>query len=332
MSTYKDEAFVGQAIESVLNQSYTDIEFLIILDKPIDRTAEIVLSYKDDRIRIIENEQNLGLTISLNKGLKIARGEFLARIDADDICTPGRLEEQLAFFEQHPDVAVCGGYFEFIESGEVIRFPLDHDAIKLELFRSNALCHSSVMFRTALLRDKGLVYDEHFTFAQDYNLWSRAIQDLKFANLNEILVRFRRHAGQISIEKAKEQQGFADETRLKQLENLGIIANEKEKATHLKLIKRETLENIEEYKYAMIWVEQLMDHNEQSAYFDGKLFGEFCKGLAHDAGRNYFIRKKYSRQLIKDLYNKEAELYRQHGFLGRLGIIIKSIIGWRASG
>lgn len=114
LSVYNDAKYVGVAIESVLAQTFTDFELIIIDDASTDESLSIARDFADERIRIVENEENLGLTKSLNKGISLAQGKYIARMDSDDICLPTRFEKQVAYLDAHPDVGVCGGWVELI--------------------------------------------------------------------------------------------------------------------------------------------------------------------------------------------------------------------------
>jgi glycosyltransferase involved in cell wall biosynthesis len=133
MSVYNGEKYLRQAIESILQQTYTDFEFIIIDDGSTDSSREIIQSYDDKRIRLVINEQNIGLTKSLNKGIRLAKGEFIARMDADDISLPQRFEKQVAYLDSHPEVGVLGTYANIIDHrGKIINniiFPTEHETI-----------------------------------------------------------------------------------------------------------------------------------------------------------------------------------------------------------
>lgn len=183
MSVYNGEIYLHDAIDSILNQTFTDFEFLIINDCSTDRTAEILQSYNDPRIKIINNEKNIGLTKSLNKGLKIARGEYIARQDADDVSAPDRLKKEIDFLRAHRDYAVVGTFVKVLnEDSEVILLPVSliEDAPIRDFFkRSNCLTHGSTMLRKKCLLDVGF-YDESIARAQDYDLWLRLSEEVSF--------------------------------------------------------------------------------------------------------------------------------------------------------
>jgi glycosyltransferase involved in cell wall biosynthesis len=190
MSVWNGEAHVAAAVESILAQSFRAFEFLIIDDASTDQTPQILRSYADERVRVIRNESNLGLTRSLNRGLEFARGELIARQDADDWSHPQRLERQVAFLDWHSAVAAVGAQARLVDGrGASLGnkdFPLTHDGICWMHLFDNALAHSAVTFRKA-----AGAYGETYSASQDYELWSRLSTDHQLANLRERLVTLR---------------------------------------------------------------------------------------------------------------------------------------------
>lgn len=235
MSVYNAELFLSQAIDSVLNQTLTDFEFLIFEDKSTDSSLDILRSYSDTRIRLITNAENIGLTKNLAAGMTMARSEYIARMDADDICMPNRLEQQLAYLNEHPDVSILGSAVIFFdESGMefVAHQPLENEEIKCTLFYGFTMLHPSVMMRKSDFEKHGLNYDVTFRVSQDHDLWTRAIRFLRFSNLHEPLLKMREHAGKIGKTRKPLQQEFSDLIRQRQLLELGITPT----ANQLKLL------------------------------------------------------------------------------------------------
>ena len=135
MPVYNCEAYVGEAIDSILGQSFTDFEFLIIDDASNDNTVSVIQSFTDSRIRLIEKPRNTGYTNSLNYGLTIAKGEYIARMDGDDISLPERFAKQVTFMDAYPEVVACGTTYSIIGSSEIKNVPLNHDDIKVQLLQ-----------------------------------------------------------------------------------------------------------------------------------------------------------------------------------------------------
>lgn len=195
MAVYNGERYLREAIESILVQSYQDFELLIVNDGSTDRTRDIILSYRDGRIRLLDNEGNIGLTKSLNRGLRLAQGELVARQDADDLSEPDRLARQVAFMERHPEVALLGTWYKEIDASGALtgygRLPCELADIRWSLLFFSPFVHSAVMLRKPLVLERAGFYDESLIYSQDYELWRRIARSLPVANLDEYLVRLR---------------------------------------------------------------------------------------------------------------------------------------------
>jgi GT2 family glycosyltransferase len=217
MSVYNGEKYLREAVESILNQTFTDFEFLIINDGSTDKSIEILQSYNDPRIKIISNEKNLGLTKSLNKGLNVARGQYIARMDADDISDPYRLEKQVSFLDMHPEIGLLGTQCQTVYSNcldfELMQKPTNDLQIRWEILFECPFAHPTIMMRKNVLLTNNLKYDETFHVAEDYELWTRLLKYTYGMNLNEPLMLYRVHSTNVSIEHKD-----------KQLENRNIIA------------------------------------------------------------------------------------------------------------
>ncbi len=215
MSVYNAEKYLREAVDSILNQSFTDFEFIIIDDCSTDGSAEILFEFseKDDRIRLITNDNNCGLTLSLNKGLRLANGEFIARMDGDDIADVNRFEKQIAYMLEHNDCVVLSGKVAFIDSdgmklGESDN-PLGHVDIEGRLWQGfgSAMVHAAVMFRKAAV-DKVGGYRIEAGRSEDLDLYLRLGEVGKLANLQDILLQFRRHCKSVTAVAKKEKKKF----------------------------------------------------------------------------------------------------------------------------
>lgn len=196
MAVYNGEKYLQESVESVLNQTFPDLEFIIVDDGSTDRTWPILAKYDDPRIRLIQNVKNIGLASSLNKALSIAVGSYVARMDADDISLPDRLAIQHRYLEANPEVGVLGTQMIIIDmygrGSKTYHVPSTHGAILWGLFFGNPLAHPTVMFR----RDPVVAcggYDETIKASQDKDLWIRLCDRIRFANLEDRLVKYRRH-------------------------------------------------------------------------------------------------------------------------------------------
>ncbi len=214
MSVYNGEKYLREAIDSILNQTFKDFESIIINDGSTDSSREIILSYNDPRIRLIDNEKNTGLTHSLNKGLQLAKGEYIARQDADDISLPERLERMTDFLDKNKDVELLGSSFINIdEKGKELSVSLlntDDKEIKNMLLSGNHFGFE--MFRKRVMEKVGF-YREEFRYAQDYDLALRIAEVSKVANIKEPLYKYRITPNSISTVKRIEQDKYAELAR-----------------------------------------------------------------------------------------------------------------------
>jgi glycosyltransferase involved in cell wall biosynthesis len=212
MSVFNDQGYLTQAIESILGQSYSDFEFLII-DDGSTQDLEALSSFSDSRI-VIHRQANIGLTRSLNKGIAMASGEFIARMDADDISAPERLQAQISEIESDPKLDLVGSFFEIVDDQGMLieRKELITDPI-YRLWRlqfHNNYGHGTVMFRKKAVMDVGM-YNESLMYAQDFDLWSRLSQRNNTSVVPEVLYSYRliQHGQQASVKNYDAQLATA---------------------------------------------------------------------------------------------------------------------------
>ena len=209
MSVHNGADYLREAIDSILRQSLADFELVVIDDASTDGCAEILRSYRDARIVGLQNRDRLGLTRSLNRGLRIARGDYIARIDADDRAHPQRLRRQAAFLDRYPDhILVGSGYREIDAAGEVIatwRKPMGDIELRWVSLLRTALEHSSVTFRRTRADGAPVFYDERWRTAQDAELWLRLLEQGKGCVLEAPLLDYRVHDRAISSTHGSEQ-------------------------------------------------------------------------------------------------------------------------------
>ncbi|MBQ6062959.1 MAG: glycosyltransferase [Prevotella sp.] len=231
------EEHLRLAIKSIFQQSYQDIE-LIIIDDASNEDCKFVLDCLCERkksVTIVHNEANLGLTKSLNIGIKLAKGEFVARMDADDFSVSNRIEKQVDYFNSHQDIDLIGtGVVSFGDRHIYMSpaFGLSNKDAKVMLFFSSTLCHPSVMIRKDFLDWHHLSYDEKVLKAQDYDLWERSSVYGNLAVMKDVLLYYRIHANQITSKKNKEQVAAADVIRKRRLGRLGITPSDREYLCH----------------------------------------------------------------------------------------------------
>lgn len=223
LPTYNSAIYLNNCIDSLLSQSFKDFDLYIIDDGSTDTTNVVVSSYSEERIFYIKNLNNLGISKSLNKVLKIVENKyrFIARMDADDWCFPTRFEEQLAYLEANPNIQMCGtqGYWlknmeSAIKTGWT--YPTQHQAIKLNLLFSACFGHSSVMFRNEFIEKVGC-YNESIATCEDWELWTRSIREVELGNLPSFLMKYRIVENSNHRDQNKKEKHF--------LERAEIISN-----------------------------------------------------------------------------------------------------------
>lgn len=215
MSVFNNEADLSDAVDSILTQTFTDFEFIIINDASTDNSKILINKYsqKDSRIQIINNPHNIKLTASLNKAIAVAKGDYIARQDADDISLPTRLEKQLTYLDEAVDVGAVGCFSQIIdEEGEVLQsliYPKNHDDIIKQHIVENQFIHGTLMFRNSLLNELG-GYRNEFIFSQDYDLTLRAQEVSVLNNIPETLYCSRFGSTRISSQKSHQQKAFSN--------------------------------------------------------------------------------------------------------------------------
>jgi len=201
MPVYNAEDYLREAVDSVLSQSFTDFELLAIDDGSTDGSALILNSYSDPRIRVLSNEKNLGLIGTLNRGIDEARGKYIVRQDADDISLPGRFAKLVAYMEAHPEVAICGSWYDGLTDGERhpgVRYAPDDTTIRIKHLYQIHISHGTSIWRTDSFRTNGWLFDTDFRHAEDYDLFVRASLSARLANVPEVLYLVRYHGASVS--------------------------------------------------------------------------------------------------------------------------------------
>lgn len=231
MPAYNADKYIAEAIDSILCQTYTDFEFIIINDGSTDNTEDIILSYKDERIVYLKNEKNMGIVYTLNRGLDIAKGEYIARMDSDDISLPTRFKEQIKYLEKHKNIAVLGTAINiFGEEIDRYTFIFSHNPkiAKAELFFNPSLAHPTVMIRKTILDSFNLRYEEDYKDMEDFRLWWRISQYGNIVSLKTPLLNYRRHKSQITASYSPEHKERAENFLLERISIFNITYSDNE--------------------------------------------------------------------------------------------------------
>lgn len=280
MASFNRDDYLRQAIDSILNQSFPDFEFIIVDDGSAESTRTLLRDYarRDPRIVLVLNESNMRHARSLNKGLALARGQYIARMDSDDIALPMRLARQVAFMDANPQVGICGSWIQYFGTRTHLRrTPPDDATIRCALFFHSAIIHPSAMFRRQLFVDHNLAYNVDFTEAEDYELWVRAAQVTTLANVPQVLLHYRSHGNQTGTRNREVQVALADSLRLAQLARFGLPLTEEEQSFHLRVAKL-TLTmmpmTIVEIDRADRWLQRLVATNQIQKVFPEPMFSD----------------------------------------------------------
>lgn len=232
MTIYNGEKYVKKAIESILQQTFKDFELIVIDDGSTDNSYNIIKGFMDNRIHLYKNDTNRGVCYSSNRGIGLAQGEYIARFDCDDISYKTRLEKQVQFLNEHPDIMLCSTFRDYIINGKrekdfTQREYCTHKEIRMQLLFGNIFTHSSVMFRKNLYIEGGFSY-EKYPYAHDYNLMLDIAEKYNMYIIPERLVAYRLHPNQISnVYQRSSTTREVEKLKCEHIEHLNISSSSK---------------------------------------------------------------------------------------------------------
>lgn len=339
MSVYNGERYLAESIQSILDQTFSDFEFIIIDDGSTDGSLDILQFYmkKDDRI-ILMSRENKGLIASLNEGICLAKGKYIARMDADDVSYKKRFEKQIRFLEANTEVGVCGSWVKVF--GESIKtklwkMPITDNELKPRLIFSVPFAHPSVMMRSGLIKKLGLRYNQDYKNAEDYKFWLDLSDHTRFVNIPEVLIKYRYHIKSVSrvADADKNEERFLTISRI-QCEALSKInfkpTDDERKNIYLAALNDRILNNGIDLIVLNKCFYEILGHNEEFKCFDDK---SLCDFLA----RKFFISTILSFKKNKLVFFrlKLSRLFFLGGFLtikDKLGSKFGSVrfSSWRA--
>jgi len=277
MPVYNADEYLADSIGSILQQSFENFEFIIICDDPTDETKKIIDSFQqqDHRIKAIYRKKE-GLVAALNAGCTLAQGKYIARMDADDISLPERLEIQVNFMENHPDVGLCGSWARtFGESVTTMKSPVSDSLIKATLLFYNPFIHPTVLIRKEILDTHSLRYDNNFSLVEDYELWARVSQVTKFSNIDKCLLKYRIHPGKVSTSFGEQLRINACRLHSRQLGALDISFDDERLSFHLSLTSLDLSLNSPKFRHNKEflirinnWLVELIETNHKKKVYD----------------------------------------------------------------
>ncbi|MBW5446516.1 glycosyltransferase [Cohnella sp. CFH 77786] len=270
MPTYNSANYIEESVNSMLNQTFQDFELLIIDDGSQDGTWQYLERLNNPRVRLVRHLENKGVVYSLNEGIGLSTGIYIARMDADDVSVPHRLERQIAYLDANPDVGVLGGMMQWIHNGQFQPKPCTHDGIRCWQLFHTSLSHPTLMMRRSVLEFHQMRYNPYFVHAEDYEFWNRMGEVTRLANLPEVLLHYRYHEGQVSNVYREVQEYNARRIRLIQLSKIGIFPSEEEYKTHLQFVYFAIpVYDYYEYSKAQAWMAKILHHNQAAGgYYD----------------------------------------------------------------
>jgi hypothetical protein len=301
MPVHNGAAFLAEAMESVLRQSLDDFEFLIVDDASTDQSVNIIRKFKDPRIHLIQSPGRLKLSGALNLGLDHARGRYVARMDADDISHPRRLEIQARFLEQNPIIGLCGTWIRYFggTSHAVLKKPLTHEAIRAFTLLDTPFAHPTVMMRRDLIEHHHLRFDGRYFPTEDFELWTRALGHFKAANLPEILLNYRVHGQSLTGLDWSAMDEQAILIIRTQLLALGLSPTAEELRFHRQLAMGRLEMTPSRLDQAESWLTTLHAANQLERTLSHEALAELLSDLwfrtcLHTARHGFWVARRYS--------------------------------------
>ncbi|WP_163324802.1 glycosyltransferase [Draconibacterium mangrovi] len=289
MPVYNREKYVRDSILSILTQSFTDFEFIIIDDGSTDSTVEILKSYHDKRIRLVKKCENRGNYTARNEGMEMAVGKYICVMDSDDVALPNRIQKQFDFMEANTKFGLCGSFAQVLNSDEIITAPEDYDEIKVWSMSNIMFRHPTVFLRKEFLTKYNLKYDNSYRYAGDYDFLVKAALMFPVTNIQEVLLQYRRHPEQISSAHKSGQFEVVGKVILKQLKLLKEDVTQNEKRVHLALMNRFQVKDMAEFEQLKNWANHLMESNYDKCIYDSLQLANFLKSLLKYILKEYQI-------------------------------------------
>lgn len=299
------ERYLRQSIESILNQTFKDFEFIIVDDGSLGKDIEIIESYNDPRIHVIKNVENKGLPFSLNEAIIQSSGKYIARMDSDDIALPHRIEKQYRYMELHNDVQVLGAVARTFGKKKKTIISPQYEEVNEQLFFRSSIVHPSVMIRRDFLIENGLLYNESFKCSQDFELWSRIVGKGRISIVPEVLMMYRTHETQISSTKSELQKEYGYSIYQNLFKRLGVIISREEYEAHYSLVNDKVAQS---YSDLLLWCKKLSNAKREKcihkrAFFQRQIYYYLVRNtLGHLAFRNYKFDVEKFKVIINPVY------------------------------
>ncbi|WP_123812089.1 glycosyltransferase [Mangrovimonas sp. DI 80] len=296
MATYNGEKFIAEAIQSILDQTYKNFEFLIVDDGSTDRTQEIIRGFRDHRIRYIKKEANTGIADSLNKGIAQAQGTYIARMDDDDVSFPHRLERQLEAFHEDPELGLCATNVELDQKEKIKTIGLSHQEIKMKLLFGNTLTHPTVMLKKELF--KKYQYNSEMVPCEDYDLWTKVIWNYKCVVLKTPLLYYRYRKYSETSRRRKEQLRLCEPIAAYMFSKLEWTAIKNHDACLKIMATHEYTVNSSELNGLMKWLDALLEKNAKMKVFEENSFKTELEAQRLRFLKSYFSNRSIGKKVV----------------------------------
>lgn len=322
MPVYNGEMYLEEAIDSILNQTFTDFKLLVLNDNSTDSTPRILEAYqkKDSRVEVITKTKNEGPANLRNEGIERSQSEFIALMDADDISLPTRFEKQLEVFKNKPNIGVCATWFTFFgDKQKLIKHAVEPEALKVQFLSSCGVGNPTVMFRASAIKD--FRFEHQYVPAEDYGLWSEVIQITDFYNIPESLLNYRWHPNNISQTKAENLRKADALIKKRQLLHFGIDDSKATLDSYLNAVSLSRKLSPEQIISAIEASKELKSRNKKTNYYQPSIFDAHINTVIVRTIRNA---SAYNKTFYNYLKN-ESGYFSQIPFIDKLLILLKSL-------
>ena len=341
MPVYNGERFLKEALDSIFAQTFQDFEVIIVDDGSTDNTAEIIHQYDDDaKIVYLRNVQNSGIVATLNNGLTRVRGKYIIRMDADDIALPQRFQIQVDYMDTHPDVGVCGSSIRrFSETYDITEAMGSNTSYTIaKLMFDTTINHPSAIIRTSILKENKLRYVFDYPHAEDYALWYEISKHASLVNLPDVLLMYRMHGNNLSMQHNKLQYQSMSGLRSKMLHDFFVKANAikdignyvsiEKKYAELQALETVNIGDIREMDKLLMYVIEI---NEQTGIYDSAALIKYAAWFWYVVFL-YEKCKAYKRKMIFDFLWNKRSICRYVDKDKRRNFFLKSLMGWKEGG
>ncbi|MCM3363556.1 glycosyltransferase family A protein [Niallia sp. MER TA 168] len=333
MSVYNSEKYLKESINSILTQSYKNFEFIIINDGSIDNSINIINEFKDNRIKLHDNKENKGLIYSLNKGIELSKGRYIARFDSDDICAPNRLEEQIKYLEENKDIDIAASNavlfldgFPFIR--KKVSFKQNYSVIKSELlFRNRILFHPSIMLRSSVLKnDVKYRYNNDHKMCEDFGLWQLLSMKHKIGIVQQPLIHYRISKSSITSKSRKKENQFSSYMRniYKQgLDLIGIDYSDKELDLHTEIsMVNKMLRTNFNLNEKEIWLKKILEFNKIKGIYDIRDFNNIVAEMYYLNCLKWGKYADYKKSIFSNINRKSIVVF----CINKINLVSKKLL------